>query len=613
MSFFFSATDSSARQWSCTSRKRLSLRWFASVLCVVLAFPAFARGPVPALRIPLEPLGYTNISTRYLLEGATMMTVDYVDKDHLLVTFGISKLMKRLPDCPSDDQDRVVRAVLLELPSGKELAHVEWRFHDLGQYLWNLGGGMFLLRQRDELTSFTPLDDVAHGRPIELHSFLHFDRRIDAVVVSANHELLSIETTKRKKPEPDPDPLTLAGTVSQAASPTAPHSLSLQHRVPQEVRPDTLPVEISFVALDHHRSAATGGGPGRDVVVARLAGRIHTSKPVSIPLTTEGFLETNSTTRDGVLFNFLTYTGKSMDLGDFPTSCSPKPSFVSSSEFVAFGCRGSEDSTDLAGFNLRGDFLWQMNFTDLYAYPSIASAVSAGRFALSRTLTLSNIFGSETPSSSQLSGQEVRVVQMYNGKQLLRVPASPIQRAGQNFAMSPDGLNLAVIHDNPTIHGEETVHDTAVEIYSLPPLTSKDQKEIDAETALAPPHADAAMHFSIAEIKAALTRKPEVTAEDVSGHNEEHPDAKEDARIVGDPPPSDTAAQNATGSGSISGSDPAPACAGLADQNARACPVNSESKPSTQPAEITPDQPRKPPTLYQPGEKPEHPPTASPQ
>jgi hypothetical protein len=594
------------------------------LLLGAVAGPVFARGPVPALRIPLERFGYANVSSRYLLEGATMLTVDYVDQQHLLLTFGISRLMPRLPDCPSEDEDRVVRAVLLELPTGKELAHTEWRFHDLGQYLWNLGGGIFLLRQRDELTTFAPLENLARGKSFEQRFFLHFDRRIDAILVSADQELLSIETTRRKKPGEAASQQIAAGGPASASQPAAagtPHPIALRRRDPApEPEPEALPVEITFIRLVRHAEpsdraqdeAPDGAGKGRKegagVIVPLLAGRLHTAKAVKIPLTPEGFLEAGSATRDGIVFNFQTFTGRTMDLGDFPTSCPPKPTFVSPSEFVAFGCRGSDDSVDLAGFNLRGDFIWQMNFSELHAYPSIVSAVPAGRFALSRTLTLSNVFGSETPSSSQLTGQEVRVVQMYNGKLLLRVPTSPIQRAGQNFALSPDGLSLAVIHDNPTIHGEETLHDTAIEIYDLPPIAPKDRKEIDAEAALAPPHTGAAMRFSVAEIKAALVKKPEAAAEvDVENEGESgtRQASQVDSRVVGDPIPPAGGSPAGSETGSIPASDPAPACAGLTEGGSAACPVKTEPKTQQRPAEIAPDEPRKPPTLYAPGEKPE--------
>ncbi len=626
----------------------------ALFFCCLLSHPVHARGPDPPQRIPLERFGFQTISPRYLLQGATMVTVDYVDAQHLLVTFGVSRLMPRLADCPADDEDRTVRAVLLELPSGRELARTEWRFHDLGQYLWSLGEGRFLLRKRDSLTIFSPLESLPSGNAFAEQPFLHFDRRIQAILVSASRDLLSIETVKRP-PRAAPAIQTVAQTVAQTGGPAAaqngqsgpqgqPQSQSniltkgLQRRDPNEPRPDAkpdpTPNEIDFIRLiktdeaeEIPTAASSSSGPRRRIL-GRLDGRLFTSTAVSIPLTSEGFLRTRSTTRDGVLLDFLTFTGKDIDLGDFATSCHPRPTFVSRSEFVAFGCRGDEGSLDLAGFNLRGDFLWQINFTDEQAYPAFASAIPSGRFAFSRTVTSSHVFGNETPSMDQLQAQEVRVIQMYNGKQLLKVVTSPIQRAGQNFTLSPDGLSLAVIHDNPAAKGDLVSHQTSIEIYKLPALSSKDLEQVKLEASMAPEpapaDADVHMRFSAEEIKAALAAKPATEARpEAMPQTGSKTLSPVDSRIAGDqippaappssaPPAStETAASAPTpASGTIPSSDPAPACANLKDASVSACPA----APSPNTAAATPDpssdsdadsnteapKRRKPPTLYEP-------------
>jgi len=503
---------------------------------------AAAKSPEPAQRIQLEPLGFQTVSPRYLLSGATMLTLDYVDSQHLLVTFGVSRLMARLADCPPDDEDRVVDAVLLELPSGRALARTEWRLHDIGQYLWPLGDGIFLLRQRNELTTFAPLAQLASDDAFKLHPFLHFDRRIDAMLVSADHDLLTVETSKPPKrltqeeanaqanaqaealaraalatqaaAQNDPqansvtNPMTGVRHISSSSTQTStPSTPVLRRRDPAlahhdaEAKPEPNPIHISFLRLLHLEQT-----PG--VLKAEIAGSISTSKHLVIPVTADGYLRTRETSDAGVLLDFVTFPGKVTDLGAFDTSCPPSPTFLSHSEFVTFGCRGSEDRVSLAGFNVRGDMMWQLLFSDAQAYPSFVSAIPAGRFAFSRTLTTSTVFPTETPSTDQLVAQEVRVLQTYNGKQLLRVFTSPIQRAGQNFALSPDGLALAVIHDPADAHAPGDQHHPAIEIYKLPPLSGKDEQEVKAEAAMAPDHADSPIRFTQAQVKDAVAEVP---------------------------------------------------------------------------------------------------------
>jgi hypothetical protein len=73
-----------------------------------------------------------------------------------------------------------------------------------------------------------------------------------------------------------------------------------------------------------------------------------------------------------------------------------------------------------------------------------------------------------------VAGQSIIVYQTDTGRQLLRVDAAPVARAGQNFSLAPDGLSLAVIRNN------------AVEIYPLPPLSGKDREAVQRAAATAP-------------------------------------------------------------------------------------------------------------------------------
>src|SRR5580700_6426535 len=82
----------------------------ASLVGSMLLAPgvAMARDPDPVQRISLEPLGFQPLSQEFLLAGSSMLTVDFVDKEHLLITFGVRRLMKRDPAEPAADDDRTI-------------------------------------------------------------------------------------------------------------------------------------------------------------------------------------------------------------------------------------------------------------------------------------------------------------------------------------------------------------------------------------------------------------------------------------------------------------------------------------------------------------------------
>ena len=471
-----------------------------------------------------------------LANGSSMMTVNYAGKDRLLVTFGVRHLIERDTSDPPEDYDHLVGAYYVQLPTGKVLAQAEWRLHDRGQYLWNLGNGRFLLRVRDSLSLLEP---GAAGDPKEAlrgKPFLHIDRKIVAISVSAEHDLLIVESADRNQ--------IVLGDTGQTASTSR------------------NPVEISFYRLTN-----AGGS-----LVAASAGSVRSPVPLAIPVNGSGYLDATEGKHDQWLFRYNPNAGKPHELAGFDTSCAPHPVFVSRAEFVAFGCRGSVERQSIAGFTLDGDSMWQQGFFESYINPSFEFAPDAGRFAMGRTLVSSGLATSTEVMPAEITGQEIRVYQTYNGKVLLRLSCTPAVRAGQNFALSPDGMQLALLRESEIQHKATkdydayTSREAAVELYDLPPLSKDDQAAVSDIRKLALPAAqptfELASHHS-----------------DMLGEPKAQPDAGPPALPIPANAPS-----------SISGND----------QSVEAA---ANSAGATEVGDIQPTTPRKPPTLYGPGEK----------
>ena len=519
---------------------------------------ARARDAGQVARIPLGPMGYQTMVPEFLLAGSSMLTVDFVDANHLLITFGVRQLMERLADDPPDDDDRTVGAALVELPSGKLLARTQWRLHDRGQYLWSLGHGRFLLRVRDRLAVLAPMQAVGAGDAFREVPLLHIDRHIVAVQVSPDADLLTVETTKRASGEP--------GVASDVTL--------VDPALHDPAQPDSAPVQLNF-----YRLMSTGAGA--EGLLAVSAGAIRARTAVELPMTTGGFLNVMEGGKDRWLFNFDAHSGKVSELAEFDTTCFPHPTFVSHGEFVAFGCRGSAEKQDLAGFNLKGEEMWQQSFSDTHIAPTFAFAPAAGRFALGR-IVVTGAGDPEGPlTESVVSAQEVRVMQSYNGKLLFRIDCTPVERAGENFALSADGLRLAVVRETLVHHAatkdydEYTEREAAVEVYALPPLTEKDVAAVKAAEALAPKDAGARIDLSLERASTPVAGDARDAASGVSAAGED----------------SSSRAPAAASEGAAVGESGAPAAAGAAT----AAAVEGDAEPGTA---------RKRPTLYGPDETP---------
>ena len=123
----------------------------------------------------------------------------FVGDHHLLVTFPVRRLMKRLAECEPDDEDRMIDAVLVDVPSGKVAARASWRVHDSGQYLWDLGHGRFMVRVRDRLVTVAPLENLSTEHPFEERTCWLTSGGWWGLLVSAEEDLLTVETRRGRR------------------------------------------------------------------------------------------------------------------------------------------------------------------------------------------------------------------------------------------------------------------------------------------------------------------------------------------------------------------------------------------------------------------------------
>jgi len=527
---------------------------------------ARARDPEQMARVPLGPMGYQTMLPEFMLGGSSMLTVHFVDAGHLLITFGLRQLMKREADDQPDDEDRMVGANLVELPSGKVLAQTQWRLHDRGQYLWSLGHGRFLLRVRDRLTVLAPMQGVGAGNAFRELPLLHVDRNIVALQVSADGDLLTVETTSRTP-----------GNTGAASDGTP---------------ADPAPVQINF-----YRMKSTG--EGAEGLLAVSAGAIRARTAVDLPMTTAGFLDVIEGGKDRWLFDFDEHAGKVDELAEFDTTCFPQSTFVGHSEFVAIGCRGSSARQDLAGFNLKGEEMWQQNFLDTQTAPVFSFAPAAGRFALGRIVVTGAVDPEGPLPENMVSAQEVRVMQSYDGKLLFRIDCTPVERAGGNFALSGDGMRLAVVretlvhHEATKDYDEYTEHEAAVEVYALPPLTGQDQAAVKQAEAQAPQDTGARIDLSLERVSTPLATDATDAASGASSSSAENGAAVSASTV--DSGSAETAASAASKTG---GDSSAQAAASVGDQGT---PVAAGAVVLGDPE---PGAARKRPTLYGPDEMP---------
>jgi hypothetical protein len=416
---------------------------------LLVALPAACadRKQAPTYQLSLQSLGFPGVSAAFLNFGSSMLTVHFLDDSHLLVTFSLRKLIPRLPNDPPSDEDRLVAAEVVELPSGKVEARSEWHMHDHARYLWSMGQGRFIVRIGDGLYSMAPLANLRSTEPFELKPFPNRGHGLSAIFVSPDNKLVTVETAYKDKRE---------NVVTLGDQDTA--------------TGDTRTV-IDFYRIH-------GEGTSASPLVAANAGNVLAPRPLLLPVDADGYLWAQASGGSRWATSFNGFASKTLDLGMVDSSCDPRMQWVSSSEYLVLSCQGADDHIKLASYGLDGHETWEEGLGD-FGPPTFVSAPASGRFAVSHVSTRApSIDNAGVPGSlppADVTRQEVRIYQTASGDLLLRVDCSPVIKTAENFDLSADGSEVAVVRDGK------------IAFYKLPPLSKHDREDMAEVAAFAPP------------------------------------------------------------------------------------------------------------------------------
>ena len=409
--------------------------------------------PQPWVTISLGTLGVPAIPQSFLQVGSSMLTLDVVDDTHLLLTFSSRGLVPRVPNDPPSDEDRMVAAELVELPTGKIVARTDWHMHDHGRFLWRLGHGRFLVRTQHQLFVVTPGARLDTPDPLKPMRFPAREGTPVLAVVSPDKTMVMVETLAPKKKD----------NVQAAGG-----SMIVTDSKPE-------------VMIDFYRLSG-GDAPGVPLTL-KGAGVVSAPAPLLLPMDADGYLWPTELKHGLWPVSFNEFGGRVVKIVDMESSCPPRLQMVSRFEFLAFTCRGSEARVRMRSYGMDGHETWEETLTGTYGVPELAYAPDAGRFALSRMMSPAGDlnFGQVIPDGAT---QEVRVYQTESGNLLLKVPTSPVTRFAENFDLAEDGLVAAVVNAG------------VIQVFRLPPPSAQDRKDLAEAKSFSPPVSDAPVNFA---------------------------------------------------------------------------------------------------------------------
>ena len=368
----------------------------------------------PEERILVRPLGYRPPGPLYMLSGKAFSSLDFIDAHHLLFTFHQPRLLRREENPGRFDNDQVIQAVTLALPGGTVQASAEWRMHDRSRYLWPLGGGRFLVRQRNTYS----LTDAQ----LKLHPYIDVATPVLETEVSPDGRILVVEHQYERH--------------------TSEEHSKLDAQARQYGEPP--PSEDTQITVMNIAS--------REVLAA-----LRTETPIHVPITSGGYVGVEKDKgEDQFLIRFIPFEGQSLVLGKVASTCTPHEEFLNPIALVIESCGPKSPDIFLDAWTTEGKKLWNGQREGHLVWPTFAYSRTGDRFAVSLLHVNHIIDLVDSLNDEDVREQVVQVFDSATGALLMATTASPILTAGQNFALSEDGERLAVLREG------------AIEIYKVP-------------------------------------------------------------------------------------------------------------------------------------------------
>src|SRR5450631_1052232 len=395
--------------------------WAVLAVASPQANPAPADDSKPTRQIDLMKLGYQGLSAEGRLMTTVNVTINFVDTNHLLLTFNPKKMFKRDPACPPSHKDRMMQAQVIDLGTGKVIHEASWYLHDEHRYLWPLGDGHFLLRK---LNSLYLLDQDLHEK----------------LLMQSPKELLWTGVT------PDGKQIMVETAVDDSGKARAAAKTK---------------VKIDFL----------------DAQSMGVQRTIRISQALPLDATSLGFGDAVRGMSGKIwLVRFGSGSRDRTYITRVNSHCVPDLLFPTNNTMFVGRCSAEGSDYSVSIFTLTGHFLWREKWSQHRYEPIIERSEDGSRVAIS---TLVGTTTDGTPLTEEQQEwpqvqQSFRVLNAASGTPVLSMKSASAILKGQNFTLSPDGNQFAVLDGS------------VLELFDLPAMSADERVKYVALQADAP-------------------------------------------------------------------------------------------------------------------------------
>jgi VWFA-related protein len=415
--------------------------WFAvfvlaSTICAGQTTAVSVDEPAkPSKEISLTAFGYRGLSPLSRFTTQHDLTINFLDDDHVLLTYNPKRLIERHPECPPSHKDHMIEAKVLDLSSGKMVRQASWYVHDEHGYLWPLAQGHFLLRI---LNSLYLLDESLQQKLL-----LQSPAEILWTSVTPDGKQIILETaaddhTTNKKDQPKD----LAKAKVKIEFLDA-QSLAVQRTIKSS---GVIPLE----------GTSTGFGD----VVNGMSGKVW-------------MVRFGSTSRERE------------NIARVRSRCLPNLLFPTNTTLLIGRCSVAGSDYNVSVFTLTGHFLWRQRWAQHRYEPAIQRSEDGSRIAVSSIAgTLQPVPDTDKTGEEHWPQveQKIDVLNAATGAAVRSTTIADAMVSAQNFSLASDGTRLAVVDGS------------MLRIYDLAPMSTEERAKYVAMQADAPALAAPAVH-----------------------------------------------------------------------------------------------------------------------
>ena len=364
--------------------------------------------------MPVKPLGFSASADQAMYDFDHSVTVSYLGPSRLLFSFNPHLLVPRATSDIDLPKLHIARAVLIELPTMKVWRTVDWRIHDMRQYLWPIGTDHVLVHVGGELRLY--------DLNLKVEQKLSLNGPLAFVAVSPSGSYKAVGVIRERHSE----------------------AIHRELRDAEEREPEE-DVEVKVLDSNFHL----------------LATVMRSSRDVTPVVSEAGEIRIPTIGKNRWRIAEYTWTGQRRVLTQVTSTCRPEAASVSPNLLFVSGCNRLGDGKWFRMLRPDGKLVLKGEAQSTEKGYTASGTTGSSFFAVGNTELIKAMDDSSPFHSSDLKSLRVGIYRVENGKKITGVTIPDPLPTVQTFALSPDSRHLAIVESDQIV------------FYSLPEMSAR--------------------------------------------------------------------------------------------------------------------------------------------